>query len=136
MDTLETSLTEEQISRLSRSALRGLEYLHSSNICHRDIKCGNILLDARGEPRLGDFGVSETVCHTIKLDSIVGTPLWLAPEIITKHQHNTKADVWSYGTAFPPAHTFLPTFALVVFLAIVRIIRAASHTIFPFVRII
>ncbi|KAF3987736.1 hypothetical protein FT663_02695 [Candidozyma haemuli var. vulneris] len=94
------SLEEPVTAYIIRSVLRGLQYLHSEKKVHRDIKSGNILLTENGQVKLGDFGVSGELTYTrTKRNSVVGTPYWMAPEVIQRSTggYNSKADIWSTG---------------------------------------
>lgn len=100
MDSKRKTLTEPQISVVLHDALIGLLMLHEKyHIVHRDIKAGNILLNSRGEIRIADFGVSRQfdVERTMQTCSIVGTPYWMAPEVINGSKYSYPADVWSVG---------------------------------------
>jgi serine/threonine protein kinase len=79
--------------------LRGLEYLHSQGVIHRDIKGANILTTKEGIVKLADFGVAAKLGgKDTSADSVVGTPYWMAPEIIEmKSQHSHACDIWSVG---------------------------------------
>ncbi|XP_057354240.1 uncharacterized protein LOC118935861 [Manis pentadactyla] len=90
-------LQEMEIAAIIHGALQGLAYLHSRAMIHRDIKAGNILLTPGGQVKLADFGFASTGSSA---KSFVGTPHWMAPEIIlgrNEEQYDSKVDVWSLG---------------------------------------
>ena len=78
--------------------LAGLAYLHGQGKIHRDIKGGNILSDSHGMMKLADFGVSGNLDKTLgKHRTVIGTPHWMAPEVLMSDDYNELADIWSLG---------------------------------------
>ncbi|KAK8963766.1 Mitogen-activated protein kinase kinase kinase 2 [Platanthera guangdongensis] len=100
MNVTEEPLNEAQIAYICGEALKGLAYLHSIFKVHRDIKGGNILLTEQGEVKLGDFGVAAQLTRTMsKRNTFIGTPHWMAPEVIQESRYDGKVDVWALGVS-------------------------------------
>ncbi|GAB2245395.1 hypothetical protein Droror1_Dr00000888 [Drosera rotundifolia] len=117
-------LPEPCIATVLKETLHALSYLHDQGHIHRDIKAGNILIDANGSVKLADFGVSASIYESnylsgggasssharsmssLSLTEVAGTPYWMAPEVIHSHNgYGNKADIWSFGiTALELAH--------------------------------
>ncbi|XP_028901967.1 serine/threonine-protein kinase mig-15 isoform X3 [Zeugodacus cucurbitae] len=97
------SLKEEWIAYICREILRGLSYLHTNKVIHRDIKGQNVLLTDNAEVKLVDFGVSAQLDRTIgRRNTFIGTPYWMAPEVIACEEnpeatYDNRSDLWSLG---------------------------------------
>ncbi|KAK7907222.1 hypothetical protein WMY93_015834 [Mugilogobius chulae] len=93
-----TRMNEEQIATVCLSVLRALSYLHTQGVIHRDIKSDSILLTSDGRIKLSDFGFCAQVSKEVpKRKSLVGTPYWMAPEVISRLPYGTEVDIWSLG---------------------------------------
>ncbi|XP_047039468.1 serine/threonine-protein kinase 10 isoform X2 [Helicoverpa zea] len=121
MAELEKGLNEIQIAYVCREMCRGLQFLHSRRVIHRDLKAGNVLATMTGGVKLADFGVSAKNKSTLqKHDTFIGTPYWMAPEVVLcetfrDHPYDFKVDIWSLGITLiefaqmePPNHEMTP----------------------------
>lgn len=92
------TLTEPQIACVMKMSLEGLKYLHARRIIHRDVKAANVLVTDSGDCKLADFGVSSDIVTTLsRKQTVIGTPNWMAPEVIKASAYNDRADIWSLG---------------------------------------
>jgi len=97
MKTFKRGLTEKELACTLQQTLKGLAYVHAQKRIHRDIKSGNLLLQQDGRVKLCDFGVAGELTSEAKRHTMIGSPYWMAPEIIDDAGHDEKADIWSLG---------------------------------------
>ena len=103
---------EIDLWRISSEILLGLEYLHSQNIIHRDIKCLNLFITKDRHIKIGDLGVSTI---TSGMDNLhytrVGTPLYISPELVKQKPYDFKTDIWSFGCSLYHLASLEPPFS-------------------------
>ncbi len=108
-------ITEDQIATICNETCKGLAHLHSQDIIHRDIKSDNVLLDRMGNVKISKSGFDKHLhafANTITADfgfcaklteskskraTMVGTPYWMAPEVVKQKEYGPKVDIWSLG---------------------------------------
>lgn len=96
----QNKLTEEQIGVISRNVLMALSFLHSNGVIHRDVKSDSVLFGSDGRIKLTDVGFCAQVTNdpqNSRRRSLVGTPYWMAPEIISRRAYGAEVDIWSMG---------------------------------------
>ena len=92
------AMRESYIAYVCKEMAQGLAFLHKSFRLHRDIKSDNVLVNFDGQVKLADFGFAVNLTtEESKRTSVVGTPYWMAPELIKAEQYDSSVDVWSLG---------------------------------------
>ncbi|KAB5593071.1 hypothetical protein CTheo_3453 [Ceratobasidium theobromae] len=106
------SIEEKFTGVIMREVLQALAFLHRNNVIHRDLKAANVLISSDGRVMLCDFGVSALLAtpHS-KRSTFVGTPQWMAPEVILGQPYDTKADIWGLGITLYEMATGAPPHA-------------------------
>ena len=90
--------TEADAAQLIYKVIQAMNHVHSCGVVHRDLKPDNIMINENGDPRIIDFGLSkDTKNQTIMLKSMVGSKIFMAPEIIDGSGHSCPSDMWSLG---------------------------------------
>ncbi|KAL3317906.1 Serine/threonine-protein kinase PAK 7 [Cichlidogyrus casuarinus] len=126
------SISEEQIGAICLAVLHALAFLHDHGVIHRDIKSDCILLASDGRIKLSDFGFSAQITPEIRRrTSLVGTPYWMAPEVINRSSYTTAVDVWSCGVLIIEMVDGEPTFFNEAPVTAMRWIRESET---PFLR--
>eukprot|EP00929_Paragymnodinium_shiwhaense_P000483 TRINITY_DN100721_c0_g1_i1.p1 TRINITY_DN100721_c0_g1~~TRINITY_DN100721_c0_g1_i1.p1 ORF type:complete len:518 (+),score=112.28 TRINITY_DN100721_c0_g1_i1:143-1696(+) len=119
---LHGAMTETEVRLIMREVARGLLYLHEDKKIHRDVKGANILVTKDFKAKLADFGISAQIENTLaRRVTQIGSPYWMAPEVIKGVAYNAKADLWSLGITCielaecqPPYFHIPPTRAMFV----------------------
>ncbi|XP_063621098.1 serine/threonine-protein kinase Nek8-like [Cydia splendana] len=92
-------IIQQEIMFFLSQILLGVNYIHSLNVIHRDLKAENILLTGKHGilVKIGDFGISKMLASAKKTSTVIGTPYYLAPELCEGKPYDTKSDVWALG---------------------------------------
>ncbi|XP_057226150.1 serine/threonine-protein kinase PAK 3-like [Malurus melanocephalus] len=91
-------IEEGMIAAISKECLKALDFLHSKKVIHRDVKSDNILLGMNGSVKLTDFGLcAQLTPERSRRCTVLGSPYWVAPEILKKEEYDTQVDIWALG---------------------------------------
>ncbi len=93
--------TEAQIAYVAHEILLGIQYLHSINLVHRDLKSENVMMSINGDVKIIDFGLCTEATNeqmtNNELEGMVGSPFWMPPEMIRREKYGPAVDLWSLG---------------------------------------
>ncbi len=109
-------LSESRMSRIMGDLVEALQFLHGKGVLHRDVRSDNVLISSTGVCKLSDFThAGELSAGVTSRRSVVGTPYWMAPEVIKADSYDARCDVWSLGVVLwemiegdPPRVDFPP----------------------------
>ena len=91
-------LSEIEVQCYMIQLIKGLQYLHSHRIIHRDLKLGNLFLNDRMELKIGDFGLATKLdFEGERKKTVCGTPNYIAPEVLNGSGHSYEVDIWALG---------------------------------------
>lgn len=93
-----TRYSEPEALGIFSQCCLALQHVHAKKFLHRDLKCQNIFMTKSGSVKLGDFGIAKVLDSTAaEAQTLIGTPIYLAPEVVNNKPYNAKADIWSLG---------------------------------------
>ncbi|KAJ0078917.1 hypothetical protein Patl1_23184 [Pistacia atlantica] len=123
-EILQGPVSEARAAVYMKQLLSALAHCHRFGVVHRDIKPENIFLDSRNKIKLGDFGSADWLGEVGTTTGLVGTPYYVAPEVVMGMEYNEKVDVWSAGVVLYTMLAGIPPFygetAAEIFEAVVR----------------
>lgn len=90
-------LDEIKILKLFEQISSAINYMHSENILHRDLKTANVFLNSKGVVKIGDFGISKIINTKIHAQTVLGTPYYFSPEMCEGKEYDEKSDIWALG---------------------------------------
>ncbi|EDW43552.1 serine/threonine-protein kinase Nek8 [Drosophila sechellia] len=108
-----------------------INYMHSENILHRDLKTANVFLNRRGIVKIGDFGISKIMNTKIHAQTVLGTPYYFSPEMCEGKEYDNKSDIWALGCILGEMCCLKKTFAAANLSELVTKIMAGNYTPVP-----
>merc|ERR1712130_764110 len=83
--------------QIAIDAAEGMKFIHSKNVIHRDLKSHNLLINSEWKTKIADFGISTVNPTFTRRMTCVGTPIYMAPEVLQKENYSARADVYSFA---------------------------------------
>ena len=103
---------ESTVKEFFLQMTKGTAYIHNKKILHRDLKPSNIFISSDQRLKIGDFGISKKHNSTMSMaNTVVGTDIYIAPEIFGRMPYNEKADVWALGCILYEQASLQPAFS-------------------------
>ncbi|XP_034128288.1 serine/threonine-protein kinase Nek8 [Drosophila guanche] len=122
---------ERYIIAVFEQVSSAINYMHSENILHRDLKSANVFLNRRGIVKLGDFGISKIMNTKIHAQTVLGTPYYFSPEMCEGKEYDNKSDIWALGCILGEMCCLKKTFAATNLSELVTKIMAGNYTPVP-----
>ena len=119
-------LSESESKRFFIQITQALYFLWMNNLIHRDIKPHNILLTSSGILKVADFGFVKYLENTTMMDTLCGSPLYMAPEILKYQKYNAKIDLWSMGVVLFEMLTNRPPFVADNIIHLIKVIETTT----------
>ena len=88
---------EKEIIEWFTEICEGVKYIHENKIIHRDLKPLNIFLTKNNKIKIGDFGIAALLHYRSQAETVIGTQIYLSPEIMKSKLYNYKSDIWNLG---------------------------------------
>lgn len=124
-------IDENVIWKYLVQCLKALEHLHEKKICHRDLKVANTFLAEDGSVKIGDMNVSKRLSHQGKLQTQIGTPYYMSPEIWNNRPYDAGSDLWSLGCMIYELASLRPPFVGDSFPSLKRAVTAGRYSPLP-----
>ncbi|XP_011208179.2 serine/threonine-protein kinase Nek8 isoform X1 [Bactrocera dorsalis] len=123
--------SERYIVAVFEQISSAINYMHSENILHRDLKTANVFLNKRGIVKIGDFGISKIMNTKVLAQTVLGTPYYFSPEMCEGKEYDHKSDIWALGCILGEMCCLKKSFAASNLSQLVSKIMAGNYTTIP-----